>query len=101
MAKSTGSSATPALACSVAEDDDDRSTTTSSPLAVDDLIHDSKLARIRLGTTWDPTALALLIYTSGTTGAPKGVMLDHANVDAMAAHGTPRRSSSAPPTAAC
>ena len=32
----------------------------------------------------DPSALALLIYTSGTTGAPKGVMLDHANLDAMA-----------------
>jgi acyl-CoA synthetase (AMP-forming)/AMP-acid ligase II len=31
----------------------------------------------------DPTALALLIYTSGTTGLPKGVMLDHANIDAM------------------
>ena len=33
---------------------------------------------------WDTTALALVIYTSGTTGAPKGVMLDHANLDAMA-----------------
>ncbi|MFI6439136.1 class I adenylate-forming enzyme family protein [Streptomyces sp. NPDC050759] len=31
----------------------------------------------------DPATLALLIYTSGTTGAPKGVMLDHANLDAM------------------
>ncbi|MEU5043964.1 class I adenylate-forming enzyme family protein [Streptomyces griseorubiginosus] len=31
----------------------------------------------------DPSALALLIYTSGTTGTPKGVMLDHANIDAM------------------
>ncbi|HEY5858444.1 MAG TPA: AMP-binding protein [Aldersonia sp.] len=30
-------------------------------------------------------ALALLIYTSGTTGRPKGVMLDHANLDAMCA----------------
>ncbi|EDY56573.1 MULTISPECIES: AMP-binding protein [Streptomyces] len=32
----------------------------------------------------DPSALALLIYTSGTTGVPKGVMLDHANIAAMA-----------------
>jgi len=32
----------------------------------------------------DSSALALLIYTSGTTGVPKGVMLDHANLDAMA-----------------
>jgi len=32
----------------------------------------------------DPSALALLIYTSGTTGRPKGVMLDHANISAMA-----------------
>lgn len=31
----------------------------------------------------DDHALALLIYTSGTTGRPKGVMLDHANLNAM------------------
>ncbi|MER5923757.1 class I adenylate-forming enzyme family protein [Streptomyces mirabilis] len=31
----------------------------------------------------DSSALALLIYTSGTTGVSKGVMLDHANIDAM------------------
>jgi acyl-CoA synthetase (AMP-forming)/AMP-acid ligase II len=31
----------------------------------------------------DDSALALLIYTSGTTGRPKGVMLDHANLNAM------------------
>jgi long-chain acyl-CoA synthetase len=31
----------------------------------------------------DPAALALLIYTSGTTGLPKGVMLDHANIESM------------------
>lgn len=35
----------------------------------------------------DSAALALLIYTSGTTGLPKGVMLDHANIEAMAEMG--------------
>lgn len=35
----------------------------------------------------DPDALALLIYTSGTTGVPKGVMLDHANIEAMSQMG--------------
>jgi long-chain acyl-CoA synthetase len=38
------------------------------------------------GDTPEPPAedaLALLIYTSGTTGRPKGVMLDHANLNAM------------------
>jgi acyl-CoA synthetase (AMP-forming)/AMP-acid ligase II len=35
----------------------------------------------------NPATLALLIYTSGTTGVPKGVMLDHANIDAMAEMG--------------
>ena len=36
-----------------------------------------------IGRRFDENALALLIYTSGTTGRPKGVMLDHANLNAM------------------
>jgi len=35
----------------------------------------------------DSALLALLIYTSGTTGVPKGVMLDHANLEAMTVMG--------------
>jgi long-chain acyl-CoA synthetase len=35
----------------------------------------------------DSSALALLIYTSGTTGVAKGVMLDHANLEAMTGMG--------------
>jgi long-chain acyl-CoA synthetase len=47
----------------------------------------------------DPAALALLIYTSGTTGVPKGVMLDHANIDAMVEMG--RRSLEVGPADRC
>ncbi|MFD8001700.1 class I adenylate-forming enzyme family protein [Streptomyces mirabilis] len=62
---------------------EDGATTTAGvvTLAVDELREEA--------SAWDqapnlnPSALALLIYTSGTTGVPKGVMLDHANIDAM------------------
>ncbi|MCX5257564.1 AMP-binding protein [Streptomyces canus] len=47
----------------------------------------------------DPATLALLIYTSGTTGVPKGVMLDHANIDAMVEMG--RRALEVGPTDRC
>jgi long-chain acyl-CoA synthetase len=43
--------------------------------------------------------LAPLIYTSGTTGRPKGVMLDHANLNAMCRMA--RRSRSALAITAC
>lgn len=47
-----------------------------------------ELAQGNLASRQEPprhadAALALLIYTSGTTGRPKGVMLDHANLDAV------------------
>ena len=64
-------------------------------LIVDDHLSAAEITTLAVGdvaaeTAWpghvpasDPSALALLIYTSGTTGVPKGVMLDHANIDAM------------------
>jgi long-chain acyl-CoA synthetase len=55
---------------------------------VPEVVSTSELARGDATSATDPPrggddALALLIYTSGTTGRPKGVMLDHANLDAM------------------
>jgi len=41
----------------------------------------------RVNPVLDLDSLALLIYTSGTTGRPKGVMLTHANLVAMASMG--------------
>ncbi|MEZ0050403.1 long-chain acyl-CoA synthetase [Mycobacterium sp. MAA66] len=51
-------------------------------LHVDDLDGEPRAAEPVVARNDD---LALLIYTSGTTGRPKGVMLDHGNVDAMCA----------------
>ena len=51
-------------------------------LAVGDLYHDPRESDP--APPPDFSAPALLIYTSGTTGVPKGVMLDQANIDAMA-----------------
>ncbi|MGX9674151.1 class I adenylate-forming enzyme family protein [Mycobacterium sp. HM-7] len=66
--------------------DDDLTITTVVPtLAVADL--DTEPGGADQPPHVDVSALALLIYTSGTTGAPKGVMLDHANLDAMAQMG--------------
>jgi long-chain acyl-CoA synthetase len=48
-----------------------------SLLANDPLDADAAAAQV------DPHDLVTVIYTSGTTGAPKGVMLDHANVVAQ------------------
>ena len=56
----------------------------SVPLVVTtvELRHSERSSNSDAAARRDDT-LALLIYTSGTTGRPKGVMLEHANLDAM------------------
>ena len=65
--------------------EDDSTTASEVPTIVTGEVYD--VAGTDPAPHADPTALALLIYTSGTTGVPKGVMLDHANLDAMTAMG--------------
>jgi long-chain acyl-CoA synthetase len=61
----------------------DRDTEADVPvLHVDDMAAEPLADAAVVGRDED---LALLIYTSGTTGRPKGVMLDHGNVNAMCA----------------
>ncbi len=69
----------------VGEDDDESLSTSEVPVLLVGEIRDAGGPDV--APHLDPSALALLIYTSGTTGVPKGVMLDHANLDAMTAMG--------------
>ncbi|SFC94191.1 Acyl-CoA synthetase (AMP-forming)/AMP-acid ligase II [Nocardioides terrae] len=66
-------------------EDDAAPVSSTETLRVGDLRRTSRRA-LEVPRT-DPRDLALLIYTSGTTGVPKGVMLDHANLDAMISMG--------------
>jgi acyl-CoA synthetase (AMP-forming)/AMP-acid ligase II len=54
-------------------------------LTTDELDHGTPTPDLAAPPQYSDSALALLIYTSGTTGRPKGVMLDHANLNAMCA----------------
>lgn len=52
-------------------------------LDVNDIHADPDGTSPMVGTGSVSSDFALVIYTSGTTGKPKGVLLDHANLDAM------------------
>ena len=53
----------------------------SSPLFLEDIIHDSKNhATTPMKTVVAPEALAYLLYTSGSTGRPKGVPITNKNL---------------------
>ncbi len=58
---------------------------TGAPVVVttDELDRGEPTSEVQNAPSHADSALALLIYTSGTTGRPKGVMLDHANLNAM------------------
>ena len=56
----------------------------AAKVLIADGLHQCEPGNTQADRVNDPS-LALLIYTSGTTGRPKGVMLDHENLNAMCA----------------
>jgi long-chain acyl-CoA synthetase len=70
-----------AAAVLIADDPFDVDVPVLSPLSASEL--SAEAAGLAQTAAAPEDALALLIYTSGTTGRPKGVMLDHANLNAM------------------